>query len=185
MLWIEPSKRERKSNYSVDGYFKETMNNGPAKPVKPRQPRAPKQVGVSDFQFFPPRLIELQEKETLAWKKEQGIAAVFPDAQDTDDTHDAREARREAEQAAIDAAEPLTEEEEAEKETLSVQGFSGWHKRHLQQFANAAGKYGRTAYAQIANEIEGKTTEDVEEYSKVFWERFHEIAGTPAFPCST
>lgn len=39
------SKRERKLNYSVDSYFKETMRAGPSKTEKaPKMPRAPKQI---------------------------------------------------------------------------------------------------------------------------------------------
>jgi len=38
-------KRERKTNYSVDGYFKDAMRVGPSKQEKaPKLPRAPKQV---------------------------------------------------------------------------------------------------------------------------------------------
>lgn len=39
------SKRERKSNYSVDNYFKDTLRAGPSKVDKaPKIPRAPKQI---------------------------------------------------------------------------------------------------------------------------------------------
>lgn len=39
------SKRERKLNYSVDAYFKESMRAGPSKTEKaPKLPRAPKQL---------------------------------------------------------------------------------------------------------------------------------------------
>ena len=63
------SKRERKLNYSVDSYFKETMRAGPSKTEKPPKiPRAPKQIQMQDFQFFPPRLAELQERELAAHK---------------------------------------------------------------------------------------------------------------------
>jgi SWI/SNF-related matrix-associated actin-dependent regulator of chromatin subfamily A member 5 len=41
------SKRERKLNYSVDSYFKETMRAGPSKTEKaPKLPRAPKQISL-------------------------------------------------------------------------------------------------------------------------------------------
>jgi SWI/SNF-related matrix-associated actin-dependent regulator of chromatin subfamily A member 5 len=41
------SKRERKLNYSVDSYFKETMRAGPSKTEKaPKLPRAPKQIAL-------------------------------------------------------------------------------------------------------------------------------------------
>jgi len=80
-------KRERKTNYSVDGYFKDAMRIGPSKQEKaPKLPRAPKQVQMwvafvwpfdslsidaltrNDFQFFPPKLAELQERELAAFK---------------------------------------------------------------------------------------------------------------------
>lgn len=42
------SKRERKLNYSVDAYYKETMRAGPSKTEKvPKAPRAPKQLNLS------------------------------------------------------------------------------------------------------------------------------------------
>jgi SWI/SNF-related matrix-associated actin-dependent regulator of chromatin subfamily A member 5 len=42
---LELSKRERKTNYSVDAYYKETMRAGPSQKEKgPRMPRAPKQI---------------------------------------------------------------------------------------------------------------------------------------------
>ena len=42
-LWIEPSKRERKANYSVDGYYRDAMRQNP-KQAGPKAPRAPKQI---------------------------------------------------------------------------------------------------------------------------------------------
>ena len=44
------SKRERKSNYSVDNYFKDTLRAGPSKFEKaPKLPRAPKQIAMFVF----------------------------------------------------------------------------------------------------------------------------------------
>lgn len=34
---------------------------------------------------------------------------------------------------------------------------------------------GRTAVAEVAKEVDGKTLEEVEEYSKVFWKRHKEL----------
>lgn len=42
LLWIEPSKRERKSNYSVDGYYRDAMKTNVGRPTGPRGPRQPK-----------------------------------------------------------------------------------------------------------------------------------------------
>ena len=47
------SKRERKLNYSVDSYFKETMRAGPSKTEKaPKMPRAPKQIQMCEIVLF-------------------------------------------------------------------------------------------------------------------------------------
>ena len=66
MIWIEPAKRERTKpgNYSIDQYYRDNMKTGgPAKSDKPKVIRAPKQININDFQFYPPRLVELQQKE--------------------------------------------------------------------------------------------------------------------------
>lgn len=44
MFFLEPAKRERKTNYSIDTYYKEAMRAGPAKVEKaPKALKAPKQ----------------------------------------------------------------------------------------------------------------------------------------------
>lgn len=68
--WIEPPKRERKANYAVDAYFREALRV--SEPKAPKAPRPPKQPNVQDFQFFPPRLFELLEKEILFYRKTIG-----------------------------------------------------------------------------------------------------------------
>ena len=72
MIWIEPAKRERKGNYSIDQYYRDNMKvGGSSKPDKPKVVRPPKQVHINDFQFFPPRLVELQNREFDAHRKAQ------------------------------------------------------------------------------------------------------------------
>lgn len=39
------------------------MKVGGAKSDKPKVARPPKQVHINDFQFYPPRLVELQNRE--------------------------------------------------------------------------------------------------------------------------
>ena len=65
-LWIEPSKRERRgANYDVDGYYRETMSTGARKGPLPKGIVKAPTTGVKryDFQFFPPRLYALVDKE--------------------------------------------------------------------------------------------------------------------------
>ncbi|XP_047572232.1 probable global transcription activator SNF2L1 isoform X4 [Lutra lutra] len=165
--WIEPPKRERKANYAVDAYFREALRV--SEPKIPKAPRPPKQPNVQDFQFFPPRLFELLEKEIFYYRKTIGYKVPR-----NPDIPNPAVAQRE-EQKKIDAAEPLTPEETEEKEKLLTQGFTNWTKRDFNQFIKANEKYGRDDIDNIAREVEGKSPEEVMEYSAVFWERCNEL----------
>lgn len=59
-----------------------------------------------------------------------------------DDSQEELEKERQAAQDFIDNAEPLAEEEQAEKESLIGQGFEHWSKRDFQQFIRALESYG-------------------------------------------
>lgn len=177
MAWINPAKRERKeAHYSIDKYYRGMLNPVSAKPAeqKPKAPKAPKQVNVADFQFYPPRLVELQEKETAYFRKQQGYKVPAPEVGEDDDASE-RENERALEQEIIDNALPLTEEEEKEKAELAEQGFSNWTRREFQQFIQLSAKYGRNAYGNIASEMEAKTEKEVRTFAKVFWDRYTEL----------
>ncbi|XP_029463739.1 probable global transcription activator SNF2L1 isoform X1 [Rhinatrema bivittatum] len=167
MEWIEPPKRERKANYAVDAYFREALRV--SEPKAPKAPRPPKQPNIQDFQFFPPRLFELLEKEILYYRKTIGYKVPR-----NPDLPNAVHLQKE-EQKKIDEAEPLNPEETEEKEKLLTQGFTNWNKRDFNQFIKANEKYGRDDIDNIAREVEGKTPEEVIEYSAVFWERCNEL----------
>jgi SWI/SNF-related matrix-associated actin-dependent regulator of chromatin subfamily A member 5 len=176
IAWINPSKRERhQPNYSIDHYYKDALHTGGPTATKPKAPRPPKQINVQDHQFYPPRLTELHEKETLFFRKEIGYKALVPEGDEFD--LEEREQQQKEEQEAIDEATALTEEEVAEKEELSTQGFANWQRRDFHSFVRANEKYGRDKYNEIAEEIGTKTAKEVKEYSKVFWERYEEIDG--------
>ncbi|OAX83662.1 hypothetical protein ACJ72_01975 [Emergomyces africanus] len=177
--WINPAKRERKEqSYSMDQYYRQALaTGGRTADPKPKVPRAPKQIAIHDWQFFPPKLQELQEKETAYFHKEIGYKAVLPDGPDEELSD--REAERELEQQEIDNAVPLTEEEQEQKAALSEQGFGHWNRRDFQQFINGSAKFGRTNYTEIATEVDSKTAEEIKEYAKVFWKRYTEIQDYP------
>ncbi|KAG5923456.1 hypothetical protein E4U61_003357 [Claviceps capensis] len=173
--WINPAKRERKEqSYSMDKYFRQAMFPNPKGDAKPKAPRAPKQIPVQDYQFYPPRLRDLQDRETAFYRKEIGYKIPLPDGDA--ETLSEREAERALDQQEIDNATPLTEEEKAEKEGLSTQGFGNWSRRDFQQFVNGSGKYGRHDYNGIAHEIDSKTASEIKAYAKVFWQRYTEVA---------
>ncbi|XP_059621153.1 chromatin-remodeling complex ATPase chain Iswi-like [Phlebotomus argentipes] len=166
--WIEPPKRERKANYAVDAYFREALRV--SEPKAPKAPRPPKQPIVQDFQFFPPRLFEILDQEIYYFRK----TLNYKVPKNPELGPEAAKVQRE-EQRKIDDAEPLSEDEVVEKETLLTQGFTNWTKRDFNQFIKANEKYGRDDIDNIAKDVEGKTPEEVVEYSTVFWERCHEL----------
>ena len=177
-FWIQPAKRERKVNYGVNEYYRDVLKTGgrtgPNKVLPPR----PKQSQCFDFQFFPTRLLFLQEREVLAYQQEVGYKLpelVVKEGEDSIDP-DLERIHRE-EQEKIDTAVPLNEAELAERETLFKQGFNDWSKKEFQLFCKGCEKFGRDKIREIASEVEGKTYEQVEKYAGVFWKRYQEIAG--------
>ena len=175
VAWINPSKRERKEqSYSMDKYYRQALSTGgrTADP-KPKAPRAPKQVQIHDYQFFPPGLRELQDRETAFFRKEIGYKVPLPEGEE--DTEEERKLQQELEQKEIDEAIPLTEEEVEEKERMTQEGFADWNRRDFQQFINGSGKYGRKNYEGIAEEVDGKTARECRQYAEVFWKKYEEI----------
>ncbi|KAJ5217146.1 ISWI chromatin-remodeling complex ATPase ISW2 [Penicillium chermesinum] len=179
--WINPAKRERKEQfYSIDKYYRQALaTGGRTADTKPKVPRAPKQITVHDWQFFPPGLQDLQERETAAFHKEIGYKAVLPDGPEEELSE--REAERDLEQQEIDNSTPLTEEEQAEKARMSENGFSNWNRRDFQQFINGTAKFGKTDYVGIATEVDSKEPHEIAEYAEVFWRRYKEIQDYPKY----
>lgn len=182
--WIGLAKRERKENYSVDGYYKELINNNgsvkkPEERVpKPVIPKGPKQVTIQDFQFYPPKLQDIQDKELAYYRKLIGYKVPLPDAKPGKlETDEEREAEQQLLQSEINEAEPLTDAEVAEKEELSKQGFGDWNRRDFGQFINLSGKFGRNSIDQISEAFGSKTKEQIQQYAKAFWARYTEIEG--------
>lgn len=179
--WISLAKRERKENYSIDGYYKDAMhsNGGGANTRKLEDksslPKGPKQLNIYDHQFYPQRLSDIQDKELAYYRKQIGYKAPLPPGKDED--LEERQAEQQLEQNEIDNSEPLTQEEIDEKTELSRHGFSNWNRRDFAMFISASGKYGRDNYELIASSFEDKSLEDVKIYAKAFWERYTEIDG--------
>jgi len=179
--WINPSKRERKEqSYSMDKYYRQALSTGGrTADTRPKAPRAPKQVPVHDYQFFPPQLRELQDRETAYYRKEIGYKVPLTDREDL--TESDKEAERSLEQQEIDDATPLTEEEQEQKAIMSEKGFVDWNRRDFQQFINGCAKFGRTNYAGIATEVDGKIEKEVRQYAQVFWQRYTELTDYPKY----
>lgn len=194
-IFLNPSKRVRKEHqYSVDGYYKDVMNQMKAPSTKPNVPRPPKHFQLMDFQFFDPRLNDYFEKEMLAYKKRVNYRVGEEDL-DLDNKkyegYDPEEFKKLSkkeqkniikeiignEQAKINESEPFTEEDMQEKRRLIEEGFGDWNKREFMQFIHGCAKYGPRNYKEISNDVKGKDEDDVRRYGEVFWKRYKEIEG--------
>lgn len=197
--WINPTKRERKENYSVDLYYKDVMSSGkgasnnddPAY-VEPYNnsgthtpssghvhvrggPRPPKQLNIYDHQFHPPKLLELHEMEKNYYKKRIGYEPPLESGPAA--TLPEREEAQRLIEEEIFNSRALTDEERELKQELLTQGFNTWNRRDFIHFVALSGKYGRNAISLISSEFEEKTPDEVREYAKVFWQRYKEIDG--------
>ncbi|XP_047319359.1 ISWI chromatin-remodeling complex ATPase CHR11-like [Impatiens glandulifera] len=158
--WVEPTKRERKRNYSEAEYFKTTMRqNVPARTKDPRIPRMPP---LYDFQFF-----NLQRLRDLYEKEVRYLMKIYQRDQQAKDSIEVDEVEA--------VGDPLTAEEQDEKETILEEGFATWSKRDFNSFIRACEKYGRNDMVNIASEMEGKSVEEVERYAQVFNQRYSEL----------
>lgn len=173
--WINPSKRERKENYSIDMYYKDVLNTGGRTTQDKKQPRAPKQPNIFDHQFYPARLQVLLDKEIALFRKSIGYKVELASGSNNDLAQ--REAEQRILQLEIANAEPLTEEEEKEKLELLSQGYSNWNRRDFQIFIQASSKYGRNSINLIASEFPDKTIDEVRDYAKAFWKNYKQIDG--------
>ncbi|XP_073106554.1 probable chromatin-remodeling complex ATPase chain isoform X1 [Elaeis guineensis] len=158
--WVESSRRERKRNYSDADYFKQALRQGGS--ARAKEPRIPRMPQLHDFQFFnTKRLSELYEKEV------RYLMHTHQRNQSKDPFGDGDESE--------ELGDPLTAEEQEERERLLEEGFSTWTRRDFNTFIRACEKYGRNDIKIIASEMEGKTEEEVERYAKVFRERYKEL----------
>ena len=67
------------------------------------------------------------------------------------------------EQERIDTAEPLSEEQLQEKESLLQEGFADWSRRDFNQFVRSCAEHGREDIDSVCKEVEGKEQDEVRE----------------------
>ena len=190
--WLALSKRERKNNYSVDGYYREVLQTGNRGISSHQQMvnaqhnngningdngedafelKQPKHLALYDHQFYNERLHRIYEMEWAYYKRVWNIKAKNEKGSKNKSIEDL-----EIEQAIIDHARPLTEEEEEEKKILLKEGFSNWSRRDFFTFINANARFSRYDLINIAKEFgKDKTYEEVCQYSLKFWENFRDI----------
>ncbi|KAM9929073.1 hypothetical protein OXX59_001424 [Metschnikowia pulcherrima] len=188
VTWLHPSKRERKEQtYSVDNYYKDMLKTPltQAKVAAASKIKQPKIYHPQDHQFFSKQLVDLLKREQLAYKKAVGYAYSLDDFGDSDEdflnSSDEREdvprdVKLREEQKKIETAMPLTEEELALKDKLLEECFSTWSRRDFTNYIHACAKYGRDSLKEVAEAL-GRDLDEVERYTKKFWESKTEIDG--------
>ncbi|AAS53332.1 AFL040Wp [Eremothecium gossypii ATCC 10895] len=178
-LWIEPTKRERKENYSIDNYYKGVLNTGGARPNQAAVPRMPKPQPFNSHQLLPPQLKILYEKERMWMAKRTKYTPTMEDVKTTYgdiESEEERASKLELLKIAVANAQPLTEEEEKNKAEWEREGFHNWNKLEFRRFITASGKYGRNSIKAITAELGGtKTEEEVRAYAEAFWTHLERI----------
>jgi len=175
LTWINPAKRERKENYSIDMYYKDVLHTGGRTSNEKKLPRAPRQPNIFDHQFYPIKLQEIFDREKAYYRKTIGYQVPLADGPDSE--FEQREAEQRLLQLEIKNATPLTEEDEKEKTELLQQGYGNWSRREFTQFIQVSAKYGRNSISAIASEFPEKTIEEVRDYAKAFWKNYTQIDG--------
>ncbi|CCE65026.1 hypothetical protein TPHA_0J02060 [Tetrapisispora phaffii CBS 4417] len=175
--WFNPTKRERKENYNIDGYYKDVLQTG--RSSTPAQPRMPRPHAFHSHQLLSPKLKVLYEKERMWTAKKTAYTPNMDDVKSTyGDIEDESERKQKLAllKLSVQNAQPLTEEEEAEKIELEKEGFSNWGKLEFRKFISLSGKYGRNSIQAIAMELApGKSVEEVREYAKAFWANIERV----------
>jgi len=199
-LLINLPTRERKRNYDVDEYFRDTLNDGSK---KKKEPRASKRKGpaMHDFQFFNredlSKLVEEEERLETNRKDAQQLARELKQkgkkAQDEADAkakangsepQTCAEAEAHYQQSRevaqkLETGYELDAAKLEQKEALLRDGFVDWTRKDYRSFLNAMERRGRDEVDIIARETSnetGKSEEEVRRYHTVFWARHQELA---------
>ncbi|KAL0485675.1 chromatin-remodeling complex ATPase [Acrasis kona] len=76
----------------------------------------------------------------------------------------------------LEANEANDEANQQQISQLLKEGFPDWTRKDLLCFIKGCEKYGRNDLQAISSEIETKSFQQVEQYSKTFWERYKEVS---------
>ena len=195
---INLPQRERKRNYDVNSYFRETMNVGGGGLKGHTQDAAAKKrrkgPAIHDYQLFDKeRLDAIAEFErNLGAKKEEHLQKIKDLRQKAVDAPPAAAAGTAVEQSkeyllkTADEMESqlgqfeLTAEQREEKERLLAEGFPDWSRKDFKTFCSALERHGRYDLDSVVNDVTtecGKEAQDVKRYFVMFWSHYRRIAG--------
>ncbi|KMS93984.1 hypothetical protein BVRB_025960, partial [Beta vulgaris subsp. vulgaris] len=77
----------------------------------------------------------------------------------------------------MDLPPALTEEEQAEKERLLLEGFIQWNRRDFNRYLRACERFGRDGVDNIVKALQDKPEQEVRQYHITFWKRYTELEG--------
>ncbi|SCU81197.1 LAFA_0C03246g1_1 [Lachancea sp. 'fantastica'] len=174
---MNPTKRERKENYNIDGYYKDKLN--PGRSTTPAQPRMPRPQPFNSHQLLSPQLKVLYEKERMWNTKKNNYVPTMDDVKNTyGDIADEEERQKKLNLLllSVSNAQPLSEEEVKQKAELEAEGFTNWNKNDFRKFIASCGKYGRNSIKAIALDFAPhKTEQEVRDYAKAFWANIQRV----------
>ena len=140
---LKRQKQQKQGQYDIDKYYQKVFHNGAGLKEKKKH-KGWKAIanGGYDHQFFNNEELDRLEEKETAFQIDKENHPEF------------------------------TEQDRKKKEKLLKEGFSNWGKKEFFHFINLCERYGRTNYEKIASEMPNKTIADIQEYSKIFWNRY-------------
>jgi len=141
-----------------------------------RAPKLPRLPQIQDFQFFPPELHQIFEKEILYHKKATGYRPTHYADMDDEET-----VAYNRERQAISSAEPLTDEEIGRKDAMLTQGYTDWSRKDFLAFVKANEKFGKSDIKNIVKSVPSKSEAEVMDYYNTFWARFSELTDSQKY----
>ncbi|SCU77874.1 LADA_0A02652g1_1 [Lachancea dasiensis] len=174
---LNPTKRERKENYNIDGYYKDKLN--PGRSTTPAQPKMPRPQPFNSHQLLSPQLKVIYEKERMWNTKKNNYIPTMDDVKLTYGeiaSEDEKQRKLKLLLLAVNNAQPLTEEELKQKADLESEGFTNWNKNDFRKFIASCGKFGRNSIKAIALDFAPqKTEQEVRDYAKAFWANIQRV----------
>eukprot|EP00934_Nitzschia_sp_Nitz4_P004967 Nitzschia sp. Nitz4//scaffold58_size112336//101809//105310//NITZ4_004051-RA/size112336-snap-gene-0.160-mRNA-1//1//CDS//3329555043//4957//frame0 len=189
--FINLPQRQRKRNYDVNEYFRETMNQGgtssgmKAHAADAAAKKRKKGPALHDFQLFDrSRLGAIAEKERrLAAQKEEQIKTISSLRSQAQQMAVASLSRDNALQQAKDLEDGLSsfvlsDAEMGEKAKLQAEGFPDWSRKDFKSFCSSLERHGRYDFKSISREVAeetGKESSEIARYFVAFWTNYRRI----------
>lgn len=184
--FINLPQRERKRNYDVNEYFRETMNPGvgssgmKAHAADAAMKKRRKGPALHDFQLFDKERLEAitEIERAMGTKKEDHLNLIKELRLKAKEAGGSADIEKNVEELEKQLPEfDLTSEQKAEKELLLAEGFPDWSKKDFKLFCSSLERHGRYDLESILEDMaaEGKDEKDAKRYFVAFWTNYQRI----------